>query len=108
MLKNSIVNLETPISSRASKWFLSSELHDEGGSNMGKVRPAMIKRTARELIEKFPDEITTDFEKNKRIVEKYTNITSKKVRNRVAGYLVRLAKLRLVEGVKVESEEEAG
>jgi len=86
---------------------LSSELRDEGGSNMGKVRPAMIKRTARELIEKFPDEITTDFEKNKRIVEKYTNITSKKVRNRVAGYLVRLAKLKLVEGVKVESEEEA-
>jgi len=78
----------------------------KGGNKMGKVRPAIIKRTARELLEKFPNEVTTDFEENKKLVEKYTNITSKKVRNRVAGYLVRLAKLRQMEGVRVEKEEE--
>jgi small subunit ribosomal protein S17e len=49
-----------------------------------------VKRVARELVERFPDKFTTDFETNKKLVETLTNISSTKVRNRVAGYATRL------------------
>jgi len=60
---------------------------------MGKVRPAYIKRTARKLLEIYPDKFTDDFETNKRLVQELTDITSKTVRNRVAGYITRLVKV---------------
>ncbi len=57
---------------------------------MGKVRPDHIKELARKLTYWFPDKFTSDFEHNKKMVDELTNVTSKKIRNRVAGYLVRL------------------
>jgi small subunit ribosomal protein S17e len=57
---------------------------------MGKVRPDHIKELARKLTERFPDKFTSDFEHNKKMVDELTNVISKKIRNRVAGYLVRL------------------
>ena len=56
----------------------------------GKVRIELEKRIARELVERFPDKFTTDFETNKKLVESLTNISSKKLRNRVAGYITQL------------------
>ena len=61
---------------------------------MGKVRPSYIKNTARRLLELYPDKFTKDFNKNKKLVSELTNITSKRVRNRVAGYITRLVKKR--------------
>ena len=57
---------------------------------MGKVRTELVKRIARELVERFPDKFTTDFETNKKLVESLTNISSTKLRNRVAGYITQL------------------
>jgi small subunit ribosomal protein S17e len=51
-----------------------------------------MKRIARELVERFPDKFTTDFESNKKLVDTFTNISSKKLRNRVAGYITQLQK----------------
>ena len=56
----------------------------------GKVRTELVKRIARELVERFPDKFTTDFETNKKLVESLTNISSTKLRNRVAGYITHL------------------
>ena len=39
------------------------------------------KRIARELLERFPEKFTTDFENNKKLVDAFTNISSKKLRN---------------------------
>jgi len=61
---------------------------------VGKVRPDIIKRTCRELIHRFPEVFTTDFETNKKLLPKYTSILSKKVRNRIAGYIVSLLNLK--------------
>jgi small subunit ribosomal protein S17e len=58
---------------------------------MGKVRTEQVKRIARELLEKYPSKFTADFENNKQFVNEYTNISSTKLRNRVAGYTARLA-----------------
>ncbi|MFQ5833806.1 MAG: 30S ribosomal protein S17e [Candidatus Thorarchaeota archaeon] len=70
---------------------------------MGSVRPGFIKNAARSLIQLYPDSFTDDFETNKRLVEQLTDIETKKVRNRVAGYLVRLVKISIAREV-AESE----
>lgn len=61
---------------------------------MGKVRTELVKRVARELLDKYPRKISTDFENNKQLVTEYTNISSKKLRNKVAGYTTRLANIK--------------
>ena len=53
------------------------------------IKPAYVKKTANLLLEQYPDAFTDDFEQNKESVEKLTNIESKSVRNRIAGYISR-------------------
>lgn len=57
---------------------------------MGKVRTEHVKRIARELVQRFPDKFTTNFENNKKLVEEFTNLSSTKLRNRIAGYVTHL------------------
>jgi small subunit ribosomal protein S17e len=58
---------------------------------LGKVRPERVKRIARELVRRYPDKFTTDFEDNKKLVETLVKISSTKLRNRIAGYVTRLS-----------------
>ncbi|MBC7129439.1 MAG: 30S ribosomal protein S17e [Thermoplasmatales archaeon] len=67
---------------------------------MGNIKPSFIKNVALELINKFPDVFSDDFEKNKLMVEKFTTIKSKNTRNRVAGYIA-----RIMEDRKKKNEE---
>ncbi|MGC8646976.1 MAG: 30S ribosomal protein S17e [Thermoplasmata archaeon] len=60
---------------------------------MGSIRSANIKRVAREIVEKYPDMISEDFQKNKELVQKITNIPTKRVRNILAGYVTRYYKV---------------
>lgn len=53
------------------------------------IKPTYIKNLGTELMEKYPDAFVTDFEENKKMVAKYTDIQSKAIRNRVAGYITR-------------------
>lgn len=59
---------------------------------MGRVRTKYIKRTARKLIEKFPKKFTNNFEVNKATLNMIAEVQSKKIRNRVAGYITSLRK----------------
>ena len=59
---------------------------------MGNIRIQMIKRTARELVEKHPDRFGKDFEKNKLAVAELLSITTKRMRNLIAGYVSRVVK----------------
>lgn len=54
---------------------------------MGRVRPAHIKTTAEELLERYPDRFSSDFRKNRSELDDMNLIKSKKVKNRVAGYI---------------------
>ena len=67
---------------------------------MGNIKPSFIKNVALELINKFPDVFSEDFEKNKLMIEKFTTIKSKNTRNRVAGYIA-----RIMEDRKKKNEE---
>ena len=72
---------------------------------MGKVRTEQVKRIARQLLEKHPNKFTTDFEKNKKLVDALTNISSTKLRNRVAGYASRLANTAYASSTHEVEEE---
>ena len=54
----------------------------------------MIKRTGKKLFKEHRDEFKSDFEENKKIVEKFADIPSKKLRNVIAGYITRLVKTK--------------
>lgn len=62
---------------------------------MGKIRIRLVKRTARELLDKYPDLFTHNFEHNKKVVSKLVEISSKKLRNQIAGYITHLVALRM-------------
>jgi small subunit ribosomal protein S17e len=53
------------------------------------IKPAYVKKTGRILMERYPDAFGPDFEHNKEVVAKLTDIESKGVRNRIAGYVTR-------------------
>jgi small subunit ribosomal protein S17e len=54
---------------------------------MGNIRPTYIKRVAIELVERFPEAFTEDFDHNKRKVSELADFQGKALRNRVAGYV---------------------
>jgi len=60
---------------------------------MGKVRPDHIKNLAWELVDRYPEKFSSDFETNKRMVNVLTDVTSTKIRNRVAGYVTHLVNI---------------
>ena len=62
---------------------------------MGTVREKAIKRMAYKLVKQYPELWTTDFERNKRILQRIADVRSKVYRNRVAGYITRLKKREL-------------
>ncbi|MFO8019351.1 MAG: 30S ribosomal protein S17e [Promethearchaeia archaeon] len=68
---------------------------------MGKVRTLQIKNISKELVSKYPDVFTTDFEKNKRLLDKYLEFNSKHLRNRISGYIVNLMKMEKKDKNKV-------
>lgn len=56
---------------------------------MGRIRPTYIKRVSIELVEKYPQAFSKDFEANKEMVSALTDVNSIPMRNRIAGYIVR-------------------
>ena len=71
---------------------------------MGNIRQRYIKNAARTLLQYYEDEFTSDFETNKRLVEQYSDVKTKKVRNRIAGYVVVLVKRRIADEM-VEAQQ---
>jgi small subunit ribosomal protein S17e len=53
------------------------------------VRTEQIKRTAKELIKRFPDKFSNDFENNKHLVNSLVQGGTPKVLNQIAGYITR-------------------
>jgi small subunit ribosomal protein S17e len=74
---------------------------------LGKVRPEKVKKVARDLVKRFPDRFTTDFESNKKMLKSMASIYSSKLANLIAGYITRLVVISKAAEAG-ESEEEAG
>ena len=58
---------------------------------MGRIKSKVIKRTSRQLLENAQESFGKTFEENKRSLGS-SLLPSKKVRNKIAGYLTRLKK----------------
>ena len=59
---------------------------------MGRIKAKFLKSITRELLEKNPEQYDSDFEKDKQVVSSKINVSSKKLRNIIAGYAARLKK----------------
>ena len=69
---------------------------------MGKVRTDTVKRTSRELLRRFPERFAGDFESDKQAVNDLVSTQSKRLRNRIAGYVTRL---KVVEAERAAATE---
>ncbi|CDJ39750.1 40S ribosomal protein S17, putative [Eimeria necatrix] len=76
---------------------------------MGRVRTKTVKRAARQIVEKYYAKLTLDFQINKKIAEEVALIPSKRIRNKVAGFITHLMK-RIqkgpVRGISLKLQEE--
>jgi len=72
---------------------------------LGKVKTEQIKRIGKELIARFPDKFSNNFDDNKRMVGALTKGTTTKIRNQIAGYITRVFSLARAE---ISSENAEG
>lgn len=63
---------------------------------MGNIRQGYIKSLGALLLEEHADAFSLDFDQNKGNVTKYTDVDSKVIRNRVAGYIVRQLRVKAI------------
>ncbi|MBO4798518.1 MAG: 30S ribosomal protein S17e [Candidatus Methanomethylophilaceae archaeon] len=56
---------------------------------MGRIRPTYIKRVSIDLVNKYPQAFSKNFEDNKEMVSSLTDVSSVTMRNRIAGYITR-------------------
>jgi small subunit ribosomal protein S17e len=73
---------------------------------LGKVRIGKVKGVSKELVNKYGKNFSTEFDDNKKLVYQYTDITSKRLNNHVAGYITRL-KVNEKKRAEAEAAEEA-
>jgi small subunit ribosomal protein S17e len=76
---------------------------------MGKIRTKTTKRAARQVVEKHFSKLGHDYYVNKRVILDVTLGTSKKLKNKIAGYATHIMK-RLakgpVRGISLKMQEE--
>ncbi len=61
---------------------------------MGRIKQSSQKSLANKLMIGYGEEFSTDFNKNKEGVKKFSNVGSKTVRNKIAGYISKVMKQR--------------
>ena len=49
----------------------------------------VVRKLARELLDRYPGRFTEDFETNKKLIAELTSLGSKKLRNRLAGLIIK-------------------
>lgn len=59
---------------------------------MGRIKTQLIKRLTYQLMAQHRDDFKESFEENKKLVEKFMTMPSKKLRNVIAGFVTRRMK----------------
>jgi small subunit ribosomal protein S17e len=61
---------------------------------MGRIKTKLVKRAGRELMKEHPTEFKKSFTDNKKLVDKFADVKSKKIRNVIAGYVTRKSRTK--------------
>jgi len=75
--------------------------------HLGKVRTETVKRVSRELLRRYPDHFTGEFESDKEGVNQLVETPSKRLRNRIAGYVTRLKVVEAERAAATQGAAEA-
>ena len=76
---------------------------------MGRVRTKTVKKAALQIVNKHYSNLTLDFQSNKRLTEEVAILPSKRMRNKIAGYVTHLMKKSQrgpVRGISLKLQEE--
>jgi len=76
---------------------------------MGRVRTKTVKKAARLIVEKYYPKLTVDFQTNKRICSEVAVIPTKRLRNKIAGFVTHLMRRIArgpVRGISLKLQEE--
>ncbi|KAL0911879.1 hypothetical protein M5K25_017810 [Dendrobium thyrsiflorum] len=76
---------------------------------MGRVRTKTVKKSSRQMIEKYYSRMTLDFHTNKKVILEVAIIPSKRLRNKIAGFsthLMRRIQRGPVRGISLKLQEE--
>ena len=79
---------------------------------MGRVRARLVKRVAKEIVMKYRNILTTDFQKNKEVLADKLVCSSKRLRNIIIGYVTHLIRMeeerrKRAEALRSEMQQEA-
>ena len=56
-----------------------------------------VKRMSNELLERYPDKFTIDFNENKEAIKNYAQVRSKELRNKIAGFITSVVNRNLAQ-----------
>ncbi|KAM1453670.1 hypothetical protein ACFXTH_003235 [Malus domestica] len=76
---------------------------------MGRIRTKIVKKSSRQVIERYYSRMTLDFHTKKKILEEVAIIPSKHLRNKIAGFSTHLMKQIQkgpVRGISLKLQEE--
>ncbi len=62
---------------------------------MGRIRTRLIKRTANEILVGHKSKFNDNFDHNKHKVAEVADVSTKKLRNKIAGYITKLVRIGL-------------
>jgi len=61
---------------------------------MGRIKTKLVKRVTHKLVDRHRHDFKENFEENKKLVSRFADISSTKIRNVIAGYVTRLMKTK--------------
>lgn len=76
---------------------------------MGRVRTKTVKKASKTIVEKYYSVLNLDFQNNKKIIDEVAIIASKRLRNKIAGFVTHLMKRiqkGTVKGISLKLQEE--
>lgn len=65
-----------------------------------------VRRISSDLLQRFPEKFTTDFNENKKIVQELATVRSKVLRNKIAGYITSYLHRNAEKEVPISEDEE--
>ena len=71
---------------------------------MGRIKQTYLKAIAEKLIAGHGEEFNDDFENNKKKVQEFSTVTSKSIRNKIAGYISRLNAQTIAQEMRLEAK----